>query len=116
MRHRTFTKEFRSQIVEEILSGVSTPAVLCRKHNIARALLSRWRKQYIQGKFDNEPTTETALQERVQQLERLAGRLSMDNDLLKKALRHTLSHQEKSESSLPTTYSLPEVSKGGAGC
>ncbi|MDO9574801.1 MAG: transposase [Candidatus Contubernalis sp.] len=114
MKYRTFSKGFKRQLVEEILSGVATPAALCRKHNIARPVLSRWQKQYAKGKFDNEPIAEAVLQERVQQLERMVGRLTMDNDLLKKALRHTLSQQEKSDSLLPTTYPLSEVSKGGA--
>jgi len=116
MKHRTFTKEFKRQLVEESLSSISTPAALCRKYNIARPVLSRWQKQYAKGKFDNEPIAEAVLQERVQQLERMVGRLTMDNDLLKKALKHTLSQQEKNESLLPTTYPLSEASEGGAEC
>jgi len=102
--------------LEESLSGISTPAVLCRKHNIARGLLHQWQKQYTKGKFDNEPIAEAVSQEKIQQLERMVGRLTMDNDLLKKALKHTLSQQEKNESLLPTTYPASEVSAGGAKC
>ena len=116
MKYRTYTKEFKRRVVEETLSGISTPAAVCRKYGIARPVLSRWQKQYARGKFDNEPIAEAVLQERVQQLERMVGRLTMDNDLLKKALRHALSQQEQSESSLPTTYPLSEASEGGAEC
>lgn len=116
MKYRTYTKEFKRQLVEEILSGISTPAALCRKHNIARPILSRWQKQYAKGKFDNEPIVEAVLQERFQQLERMIGRLTMDNDLFKKALKHALSQQEKNESLLPTTFPLSEVPEGGAEC
>ena len=114
MKQRTFSKGFKIQLVEEILSGITTPAAQCRKHNIARPVLSRWQKQYAKGKYDNEPITEAVLQERVQQLERMVGRLTMDNDLLKKALKHALSQQEKNENLLLTTYPASEVSEEGA--
>jgi transposase len=78
--------------------------------------LSRWQKQYAKGKFDNEPIAEAVLQERVQQLERMIGRLTMDNDLLKKALKHALSQQGQNESLLSITYPLSEASAGGAEC
>jgi len=41
----------------------------------------------------------------------MVGHLTMDNDLLKKALKHTLSQQEKKESLLPTTYPVSEASE-----
>lgn len=116
MKYRTYTKEFKRQLVEEVLSGISTPATLCRKHGIARPVLSRWQKQYAKGKFDNEPIAEVIIQERVQQLERMVGRLTMDNDLLKKALKHALSQQEQNESLLPTTFPFSEASVGGVEC
>ena len=37
---RTFSQEFKRQIVEELLSGESRPAQLCRRHNISSSLLS----------------------------------------------------------------------------
>jgi transposase len=116
MKYRTYTKEFKRQLVEEVLSGVSTRAALCRKHNIARGQLGRWQKQYAKGRFDNEPIAEAAVKERVQQLEQMVGRLTLDNDLLKKALKHALSQREENESLLPITYPLSEVSEGGVEC
>lgn len=91
MKHRTFTKEFKRQLVEESLSGISTPGVLCRKHNIARGLLHQWQKQYAKGKYDNEPLAKAVSQEKIQRLERMVGR-----------------------SLLPTTYPSSEASEGGA--
>lgn len=116
MKYRTYTKEFKRQLVEESLIGISTPGALCRKHNIARGLLHQWQKQYAKGKYDDESLTEVALQEKIQSYERMVGRLTMDNDLLKKALKHILSQEEKNESLLPTTYQASEVSEGGAKC
>jgi transposase-like protein len=36
-------------VVEELLSGESRPAQLCRRHNISSSLLYHWKKQYSRG-------------------------------------------------------------------
>jgi transposase-like protein len=58
---RTFSQEFKRQVVEEFLSGESHPAQLCRRHNISSSLLYHWEKQYSRGKYNNEPTAEASL-------------------------------------------------------
>ena len=88
---RNFSLEFKRQVVEELLSGESRPAQLCRRHNISASLLYHWRKQYSRGKFNNEPTCEAALKDRIDKLERLVGRLTLENEFLKKGLQHSLS-------------------------
>ena len=92
---RTFSQDLKRQVVEELLSGESRPAQLCRRHNISSSLLYHWKKQYSRGKFNNEPTAEAALQDRVEKLERLVGRLTLENEFLKKGLQHSLSHSER---------------------
>jgi len=81
---RTFSNEFKRQMVEEYLSGVSTAAQLMRRHEISSGLLYHWKDQYTKGRFDNPPTHEAALEERVRQLEQLVGRLTLENEFLKK--------------------------------
>jgi len=88
---RSFNREFKRQVVEELVSGESRPAQLCRRHNISTGLLYHWKKQYTRGKFDNEPTAEGALQDRIEKLERLVGKLTLENEFLKKGLQHSLS-------------------------
>jgi len=86
MKHRrTFSNEFKRQVVEEYLSGVSTAAQLMRRHEISSGLLYHWKDQYTKGRFDNPPTHEAALEERVRQLEQLVGRLTLENEFLKKS-------------------------------
>jgi len=92
---RTFSQEFKRQVVEELLSGESRPAQLCRRHNISSSLLYHWKKQYSRGKFNNEPTAEAALQDRIEKLERLVGRLTLENEFLKKGLQHSLGRSER---------------------
>jgi len=92
---RTFSQEFKRQIVEELLSGESRPAQLCRRHNISSSLLYHWKNQYSRGKFNNEPIEEAALKDRIEKLERLVGRLTLENEFLKKGLEHSLSQSER---------------------
>ena len=92
---RIFTQEFKRQVVEELVSGESRPAQICRRHNISSSLLYHWKKQYARGKFNNEPTAEAALKDRIEKLERLVGRLTLENEFLKKGLEHSLSRSER---------------------
>ncbi len=41
--------------------------------------------------FNNEPTEEGALKDRIEKLERLVGKLTPENEFLKKGLQHSLS-------------------------
>ena len=112
---RSFSIEFKRQVVEELLTGESRPAQLCRRHNISSSLLYHWKKQYSRGKFDNEPTEEAALKDRVEKLERLVGRLTLENEFLKKGLKMSLRGSQRNGrlSSGASTYSV--VSSGGVG-
>jgi transposase-like protein len=90
---RSFSLEFKRQVVQELLSCESSPAQLCRRHNIGSSLLYHWKRQYSRGKFENEPTEEAALKDRVEKLERLVGRLTLENEFLKKGLQSSLNHR-----------------------
>jgi transposase len=103
---RSFSLEFKSQVVEELMSGESRPAQLCRRYNITTSVLYHWKKQYSRGKFNNEPTEEGALKDRIEKLERLVGKLTLENEFLKKGLQHSLSQSQrngKSSSGLSTS-------------
>jgi transposase len=113
-KQRTFSPEFKHQVVEELLSGVSTSAQLSRRHNISSGLIYHWKKQYAKGSFGNKPTHEAAQAERIRQLEQMVGRFTLENEFLKKALQNSLKQTEKRESSLPTITTLSRVPKGGA--
>jgi transposase len=80
---RRFPPELKRSIIEELLSQTSTAAQICRRHNISSGLLYRWKRQYARGKFGNEPTKEAALADRVEQLERLVGQLTLEKELFR---------------------------------
>jgi transposase-like protein len=111
---RTFSQEFKRQIVEELLSGESRPAQLCRRHNISSSLLYHWKRQYARGRFNNEPTAEAALKDRIEKLERLVGRLTLDNEFLKKGLQNSLSQSERNGKSSDGGDTSSAVSGRGA--
>ena len=111
---RTFSQEFKRQVVEELLSGESRPAQLCRRHKISSSLLYHWKRQYGRGKFNNEPTAEATLKDRIEKLERLVGRLTLENEFLKKGLQNSLSQSERNGKSSAGGNTSSAASGGGA--
>ena len=95
---RSFSLEFKRQVVQELLSGESSPAQLCRRYNIGSSLLYHWKRQYSRGKFNNEPTEEAALKDRVEKLERLVGKLTLENEFLKRGLWSSLNQTPRNGS------------------
>jgi transposase-like protein len=112
---RSFSLEFKRQVVEGLLSGESRPAQICRRYNIYSSVLYHWKKQCSRGKFNNEPTEEAALKDRIEKLEQLVGRLTLKNEFLKRGLRHSLSQSQKNGKSLRGGNASSIVSSGGAG-
>ena len=46
MNGRRHTREFKLQVCRQIASGQKRPAQVCREHQLANSLLSRWRAEY----------------------------------------------------------------------
>ena len=93
---RQFTAEFRAQVVLELLSGAKSSAELCREHQIASSVLADWKTIFLAraaSVFDNPESRGSQDAPRVAELERLLGRLTLENDILKKAtsILHTRS-------------------------
>ncbi|TKJ45520.1 hypothetical protein CEE35_03735 [Candidatus Aerophobetes bacterium Ae_b3b] len=75
---RTFTSQFKREVIEELLSEITGPAQLCRRYNLSSGLLYHWKKQYVRGRFNNEPTQEAAMLDRINALEKVVGRLTLE--------------------------------------
>jgi len=114
-KQRRFSVDFKRQVIEELLSGESSPAQLCRRHNISSSVLYHWKKQYSRGKFNNEPTQEAALRDRVEKLEQLVGRLTLENEFLKRGLQNSLSQSPRNGKSSPSGSISSAVFGGGVG-
>lgn len=110
---RSFSLEFKRQVVEELLSGETRPAQLCRRYNISSSVLYHWKRQYSRGKFNNEPTEEGALRDRIEKLERLVGKLTLENELLKRGLQSSFSRSQRNGKSSGYGATLVSPSDGG---
>ena len=95
---RRFTKEFKRQAVEEVRSGLITPAEAFRKFEINSSTFYNWQRAYERGRFDNEPTPEGALLNKIAELERKVGQQAMEIDLLKKLKQARLKREREERS------------------
>jgi len=85
---RNFNAEFKAKVVLEILSGSKSAAEVCREYNLKPDLVSHWRNQFWANAaqvFENGSVVDPQ-QARIQELERLAGKLSLELEIAKKAL------------------------------
>ena len=48
-KRRRFTAEFKAEIVLEALSGESSQAELCRRHNLSEDQVSKWKQQFLEN-------------------------------------------------------------------
>ena len=98
MRGRTFSREFKLEVVQQLASGAKRPAQVCREHHLAETVLLRWRREYEErGAAAFTPREAAAAsrsaEQRVAKLEHFCGQLALENAALKKALQHLQAHQ-----------------------
>jgi transposase-like protein len=85
---RTFTSKFKREITEAIVSGKISQLEVSRKYGISPVVVSRWKKEYYQGKFfENTNPDYARLQVKIKELERMVGRLTMENEALKEMVK-----------------------------
>ena len=88
-KRRTFTPEFKAEVVLEALRGETSQAELCRRHNLSEQQLSKWKQQVIENAatlFASTDQQSSEAAERIAHLEQLVGRLTVALDIQKKAL------------------------------
>ncbi len=88
-KRRNFTPEFKAEVVLEALSGQSSQAEVCRRHNLSDEQLSKWKRQLLENAatlFEPADKQSDANMERIAHLEQLVGRLTVALDIQKKAL------------------------------
>ena len=88
-KRRKFTSEFKTELVLEVLSGSTSQAELCRRHNLNEDQLSKWKQQFLEKAptlFEATDKDSSEAAERIAHLERLVGRLTVALDIEKKAL------------------------------
>ena len=88
LKRRTFTREFKLQVIREVEAGKSQ-AQVAREYQVSDNTISKWRRelrQYKERAFAGRGHAYTD-EARVNELERMVGRLTMENDFLKKLLQ-----------------------------
>jgi transposase len=83
---RKFTPEFKAKIALAALRGEATTAELCRKHQLSDTVISRWKIQLLKQapQIFASTTPDDAQRQRIEDLERLMGQLTVELDAAKK--------------------------------
>ena len=85
---RNFSAEFKTKVVLDIISGSKSTADVCREYNLKPDLVSHWKSQFLANVsqvFENGTKVDPQ-QARIEERERLAGKLSLELEITKKAL------------------------------
>ena len=83
-KRRSFTNEFKKQVIEEVQNGLINFSEALRKYELKSSVYYKWRDQYQLGQLDNVPNREGEYRNRISELERKVGQQAMEIDLLKK--------------------------------
>ncbi len=95
---RKFSAEFKAQVVLHVLSGEKSLAEICREHQLTAQMVGNWKQQFLahaSRAFDSEADS-SGQQERIAELERMVGQLTMQLEIAKKAtgIAHSLAHRD----------------------
>ena len=85
-QRRTFTAEFKTQVVLDLVSGAHSTAELCRQHQLNPQVLARWKTEFLERAplLFEQDQLHSQEQERIGELERVVGRLTMQLEIAKK--------------------------------
>lgn len=88
-KRRTYSAEFKLDTVMEGLQGKKSVAQICRERGIKDTLYYKWRDIFIERAaeiYANSGSQEQQEKdERIAELERMVGKLALENEALKKA-------------------------------
>jgi transposase-like protein len=94
---RKFNAEFKTQVVLQVVSGEKSLAEVCREHQLTAQMVGNWKQQFLahaSRAFDGEAAS-SGEQDRIAELERMVGKLTMELEIAKKAtgIAHSLAHR-----------------------
>ena len=81
--------EFKAEVVFEVLSGGSSQAEVCRRHNLNENQLSEWKRHLLENAaslFASTDKRSSDDQKRIAHLEQLVGGMAVALDIQKKLL------------------------------
>jgi len=110
IHRRKYTKDFKIEMVESALKGRSI-LELAKENDIYPGLITRWKKQYLDGKFHGTSAGDTELRKlklKICELEQMVGKLTMEAYLLKKEKEFAIARR-KEASSIVTGPNLDQL-------
>jgi transposase-like protein len=86
-KRRKFTPQFKAQTVLEFITGQTHLANICQKYGLNHQIVARWKAEFLAKapQIFQENQEVKAYQQRIADLERMVGKLTMEIDILKKA-------------------------------
>jgi transposase-like protein len=87
-QRRSFSAEFKSKVVLELISGKKGMAEASREYNLKDTVLSRWKQEFMAkaSQVFAQPQDGQEKEARMAELERMVGKLTMQIELQKKVL------------------------------
>lgn len=83
---RSFTAQFKAEVALSLITNQKSQAEICREHELSPALVAQWKEALLtnaSAAFTNPDQRSTEAIE-LAEMERLVGRLTWENDALKK--------------------------------
>jgi len=83
---RKFTAEFKAKVVLELISGEKGLMQASREYLIKDSVLSRWKQEFLERapQVFEQPKSVNPQEERIAELERMVGRMTLQLDMAKK--------------------------------
>ena len=110
-RRRRFSVDQKLAVLQEAAQPGMTISYVARRHGIAPSLVFGWRRRMTEGgkeaiRADDAVVAQSevrALERRIRELERVLGKKTLENEILREAVK--VAHEKKLISQLP---SLPD--------
>ena len=84
--HRTYTPEFKVRVVMELITSKKSLSEASREYGIKDTVIARWRQEFMERapQIFEQAGNRDAQAERIAELERMLGRLTVQVEMAKK--------------------------------
>jgi transposase len=91
VERRKYSSEFKTRVVLELITGKKGLMQASREYGIKDTVLSRWKQEFLERapQIFEQPKADNRDEQRIAELERMIGRLTMQLDMAKKVFGHS---------------------------